>query len=512
MITLGTALAATARWIDPPACRYEIARTGLIRGMGMVYVVAFAVTLSQWTDLVGSDGLLPVSSFLDQTAGRLDGSRWRGFWSRPGLFWLCSTDYFMVGCASVGLVLAVAATVGRVHAAIMALLWALYFSFVTTGQEFYAYGWETMTLEAGFLAIFLCPIRTRRLFPRRTQPARAVLWFYRWLLFRAVMGAGLIKIRGDGCWRDLSCFTTFFETQPMPTSFSRWFHELPPGVLQAGVAGLLLVQLIAPWLILGSPRLRRVGGVAILTLQIVWILSGNGAWSAWLVALLCLPCFDDACFWIPGREGQAVRSPPRHLPPPSPLRSWGLRSLTVILLFLSLQPAWNLISPRQVMNRSYGRFRLVNSYGAFGNVIDVRHELRIEGTPDDQAGEDAEWLPYEFKAKPGHPFRTPPHLSPWHHRLDWQLWFAALGDRPDQHPWIPRLAEGLRSGDPTILRLVATNPFPNHPPTAIRIRRAVYRFAPSDNPHDRWWEIGPWTAYWPPLEPETTLHPPHFAP
>jgi hypothetical protein len=500
MVTLGMALERAARWFDPPGCRHAIARAGLLRGIGCVYAIAFAVTCAQWEPLVGSRGLLPVAENLERMVHLHDGSAWQAFRDQPGLFWLCPSDPFMNACGWTGLALALAVVAGASHAAVMAALWALYFSFVTAGQDFYAFGWETMTLEAGFLAIFLCPMRTRRLWGTRLEPSRAILWFYRWLLFRATLGSGLIKIRGDPCWRDLSCLTAYFETQPLPTALGRWLHHLPEGILAAAVAVLLAVQLLAPFLVMASPRLRRIGGAAILLMEAGVILSGNHAWSPWLLGVLCLACFDDETWRVVARRRRCLASSrPASAPwdTPSRARRVGLRLVTAVLLVASLPPAWNLVSPRQAMNRSYGALRLVNSYGSYGNIVDVRHELLIEGTMDPDAGDDAVWHPYGFKAKPGDPLRRPRRVSPFHHRLDWQLWFAALTPSPDRHPWLPVLVERLQAGDPATLRLLGHNPFPDQPPAAIRIRRATYRFARADDPGGRWWIAESPTPYWP---------------
>ena len=90
----------------------------------------------------------------------------------------------------------------------------------TSGSVWYGFGWESLLLEAGFLAIFLGQRRRRR---RRCS----MLWLLRWLLFRVEFGAGLIKLRGDPCWRDLTCLDYHHETQPMPGPLSWFFHRLP---------------------------------------------------------------------------------------------------------------------------------------------------------------------------------------------------------------------------------------------------------------------------------------------
>src|SRR5207302_4924950 len=115
---------------------------------------------------------------------------------------------------------------GFANALLLAVLWALYLSFVHVGQDWYGYGWEIQLLETGFLAVFLCPLLDGRPFPRRPPPV-AVIWCFRWLVFRVMVGAGLIKLRGDPCWRNLTCLYYHYETQPIPNPLSRRLHFMP---------------------------------------------------------------------------------------------------------------------------------------------------------------------------------------------------------------------------------------------------------------------------------------------
>ena len=108
-----------------------------------------------------------------------------------------------------------------------------------------ANGWEVQLLETGFLAIFLCPLLDGRPFARRAPPL-VVLWLFRWLIFRIMLGAGLIKIRGDSCWRDVTALYYHFETQPLPNPLSRWFHFLPRALLRGGVVFNHVAELVAP--------------------------------------------------------------------------------------------------------------------------------------------------------------------------------------------------------------------------------------------------------------------------
>src|SRR5207248_8444897 len=118
------------------------------------------------------------------------------------------------------------------------VMWVLYLSIVNVGQVFYGFGWETLLCEAGFLAIFLGP--------SHTVPPTLVLLAFRWLVFRVEFGAGLIKLRGDPCWRDLTCLDYHHETQPLPNPLSWYFHHLPKSVHRLEVVGNHVAQLVAP--------------------------------------------------------------------------------------------------------------------------------------------------------------------------------------------------------------------------------------------------------------------------
>jgi hypothetical protein len=132
-------------------------------------------------------------------------------------------------------------------------------------------------------------------------------------------------------------------------------------------------------------------------------------------------------------------------------------------------------SRRQHMNASFNALRLVNTYGAFGSVTRVRHEVVIEGTPDPEITAATRWTEYEFKGKPGDPRRRPPQVAPYHLRLDWLMWFAAL--RPlHAERWLVQLVRRLLENDAATLALLGRNPFTERPPAVIRARLYRYRF------------------------------------
>ncbi len=391
--------------------------------------------------------------------------------------------------SALGVGLALLSLIGASHPLLFFALWLLQLSFVHVGQVFWGYGWETLLLEAGFLAIFLYPLRGIRPLSRARGPV-AMIWLYRWLLFRVMFGAGLIKLRGDPCWAELTCLDFHFATQPIPNPLTPFFVDLPHWALAGGVVFNHFVELVVPFMYFGPRRVRTFAGLATIAFQGVLILSGNLSWLNWLTIFIALSCFDDQTLGrlVPRRLGLRDASRPE----PSVLHRRVVRGLVVLIVLLSIGPTVNLLSSRQMMNASFDRLHLVNTYGAFGSVNRIRHEVVIEGTSGDADAPDSEWHAWELPCKPGDPNVVPCIVSPYHRRLDWQLWFAALSDYQHE-PWIVRLAWLLASGRKEPLPLFANDPFPDAPPRFVRVRLFEYELTGDFGP--TWYRREPVAEY-----------------
>lgn len=449
----------------------------LLRGLGFVYLFAFLAQWDQALALFGHDGLTPADLYLERVQQAV-GPGWSAWSKLPTIFWLDASDGALMAGAGLGVLLSAALLAGVRHALVPLLLWVLYLGFVGVGQLWMGYGWESLLLEAGFLAIFLCPWTAWR--PDSPEPAgtAVVLWLYRWLAFRLMLGAGLIKIRGDECWRELSCLQWHFETQPNPHPLSILWHHLPAAVLQGGVAFNHLVELVLPFALLGPRALRAVAVPLMVLFQGMLVLSGNLSFLNWLTAVLCLSALDDR---IVARLTR--RLPPRRPAAPSRLdlpRKIVVAALALFVGVQSIEPVANLLSREQVMNRSYDPLRLVNTYGMFGSVHDTRLEVVIQGRQG-----DGPWLEYELPCKPGDPDRRPCFVTPYHLRLDWQLWFVQFGLDIDRHPWLVHLVWKLLQGDPGVRTLLAQDPFDGAAPDEVRLAVFEYHFVSPGEPG--WW-------------------------
>ena len=467
-------------WFHAPD--YWIARLVLQRGLGLIYLIAFAVTLEQFRPLLGERGLMPVSRYLER----------RRFRDAPSLFHARYSDRLLVVISLIGMVLALVILIGLPDSwpvpltiGIWLLMWALYLSIVNVGQTFYSFGWESLLLEAGFLAAFLGPAWTM-------VPA-PLIWLFRWLLFRVEFGAGLIKLRGDPCWRDLTCLYYHHETQPMPNPLAWYFHQMPKPLHRIEVAGSHFAQLVAPVLLFFPQPIATYAGLVMVITQSWLVLSGNYAWLNLTTILLAISAFDDRAL---------AHVLPLHPAPGVAFVGFDavVAVIVVLLLALSYRPARNLISREQIMNTSFDPLRLVNTYGAFGSVTRERNEVVLEATNDETITDDTLWREYEFRGKPGDPMRRPPQWAPYHLRLDWLMWFAGLSPGYAS-AWLLPLVTKLLENDRATLRLLRRNPFPQKPPHAIRAVSYRYRFTTWRERRETgaWWVRTRLGEYFPPV-------------
>jgi len=455
-------------WLEAPD--YGLARLVFQRALAFIYLIAFLVTLHQFRPLLGERGLLPVPDFVRAVP----------FSRSPSLFHLRYSDRLLAVVAWTGLMLAALVVAGvpdllplPLAMAVWALLWALYLSIVNVGQTFYAFGWESLLCETGFLAIFLGPATATPLFP--------LIVLIRWLLFRVEFGAGLIKLRGDPCWRDLTCLYYHHETQPMPNPLSWYFHHLPKRLHRVEVLGNHFAQLVVPFFLFFPQPVASVAGLVIALTQSWLVLSGNFAWLNVITMTLAVASFDDAALSRVLPIAVATSGAPD-------LYVAVVLAVTSLIVVLSYRPVRNLLSRHQLMNYSFDPFHIVGAYGAFGSITRRRYEVVIEGTDDERLAPQTAWREYEFKGKPGDVRGRPPQVAPYHLRLDWLMWFAAMSS-PAYHEWFVPLLAKLLEADPPTLRLLARDPFAGRRPRFVRALLYLYRFT---TPAERrtsgaWW-------------------------
>jgi len=507
---------------------YWLTRIVILRSLGLIYVVAFLVALQQNKALIGSGGILPANHFLTRVKRYLGPSIITLQLRLPSVLWFVNfenhLDFWLDAIATSGLLLSLTILLsGTANMIIMTSLWLLYQSLVNVGQSWYSFGWESQLMETGFLGIFLCPLfRLKHLHSKDEGPSRFFIGSYRWLIFRIMIGAGLIKIRGDQCWRDLTCMNYHYLTQPVPNPVSPFLHASPEWFHKFEVLTNHVVELFMPFLLIPFlPRwCRNLCGISQVLFQMILIISGNLSFLNWLTIIPSLACFDDKFLSL--MFSSETINKVRHLQSSDGTvlsKELNLRifrrvvdlMISLMIGYLSLPVVMNLVSSSQVMNTSFDPFRIVNTYGAFGSITKQRHELIIQGTDSsDPYTIDNNWKTYEFKCKPGDPSRRPCLISPYHYRLDWLMWFAAF-QHPFQNEWLIKFGIKLLENDPGVTSLIHYNPFLHsdiqdvapQSPKFLRIQFYEYKYC---RIFGKEWQKGKWWCrkkrqnYWPPMD------------
>lgn len=519
----------------PEPSSYLLVNALFLRALGLVYFIAFGSLAVQMQGLYGSQGILPIYDLMQQqSSGVLQ------VWFTPTIFWLNTTDTFIQLVPLAGALLALLLVLGVRYRIILILLFALYLSLVTVGQDFLSFQWDYLLLEVGFIAIFL-------------GDSILVLWLYRWLLFRLMFVSGAVKLlSGDPTWRNLTALDYHFETQPLPNIVGFYFHHLPGFIHQFMVAATFLIELVVPFFIFAPRRLRFVAALLMVLLHLQIFLTGNYNFFNLLTMALCILPLDDAALRTASRalpRLPGLRSASAILQP-IPIRVKQIRDripftrrqvpgtggstprimhwvATAVALFLFVLSGFQFlrifgIPAPDIVAEAAGWIAplgIVNQYGPFAVMTTARPEIVVEGSNDGEV-----WSAYEFKYKPGDVRRAPPWVEPHQPRLDWQMWFAALGahtGNPNSllpglrsnsammfhlyesgaDAWFVNFAVRLLQGSPPVLALLDKNPFPDAPPRYIRARLFDYRFSAVDAPTTTgvWWTRRETGIYFSPL-------------
>jgi hypothetical protein len=396
-------------------------------------------------------------------------------------------------------------------------LWLLYLSLSTVSSDFLSFQWDALLLEAGLIALFIAPLSFWHR-PQQHEPRTGARWLVWWLLFRLMLGSGIVKLAsGDPTWRDLTALAYHYQTQPIPTPFGWFAQQLPAWWQRTSTALVLGIELGAPWLIWSPRRIRTSVCAAFIGLQILIAATGNYAFFNVLTIALAITLIDDGSWrslrWArrymrsedPRREVSNARRWPRWA-----VTAAALVVVPVSLVILSGQagtsvPGSGFIAP---VYEAIAPFRSINAYGLFAVMTTARREIIIEGSNDGRT-----WRAYEFKYKPGDVQRRPPWVAPHQPRLDWQMWFAALGTYQSES-WFQEFCRRLLEGSPAVRRLLADDPFPGAPPRYVRGMLYEYRFSDRQTRalSGAWWIREARGAYSPALSLKSRVDPSAPAP
>jgi hypothetical protein len=479
--------------LDPATPRsWRVARSGpvaawtFLRLLGAIYGIAFLSILVQIDGLIGPRGILPAGDFLRAIRGAYGPA---AYWYLPTVFWWsASTPALLVVCG-IGVVASACVLLDRVTTPALLVCWIAYLSIVGVGQEFLSFQWDSLLLEAGVLAVLTSAWPT------------ALAWLYRWLLFRLMFMSGIVKlVSGDSTWRNLTALTYHFETQPLPNPISWYVHQLPPPILEGMTAGTLVVETLVPFMYFGPRRVQAIAAGITVAFQGLIFLTGNYTFFNLLTMALALWLLDDDVLRARLRQRFASRASQILPGPPAGWLRWPLQAAVTILVLVNAATFWQarggeLPASVAIVQAGLEPLRLSSGYGLFAVMTTTRPEIDFEGSDD-----GVTWTSYAFYQKPGDERRAPPWVAPYHPRLDWQMWFAALSDASSDR-WVLALAARLLEGSPPVRALLAPGPWSTHPPRYIRATLYDYRFSDwaSGRATGAWWIRHEQSPYLPPL-------------
>jgi lipase maturation factor 1 len=470
--------------VRPP--QYLWARRWFLRLLGAIFLIAFVSLWVQIDGLIGSNGITPVAQFLPAARAQLGD---RAISILPTLCWFNSSDAFLHFLCGGGVVLSLLLIFGIGPAISLVALVVFYLSLTVAGQTFLSFQWDILLIETGFLAIFLAPWRLWWTKANEPPVSRAAIFLLKLLLFKLMIMSGVVKLTsGDDCWLNLTALDYHYWSQPLPTAIGWWADQHAEWFKKFSVAFCLVVEIIVPFFIWAPRRLRLLACGLLISLQLVIGATGNYNFFNLLTIALCLLLIDDGAV---GSARCADRGRRSAASLPDRISVYAAVVVVVFTLPLNARLIYGAFYPEkdwsQLLGRIYGRaesLRIVNGYGLFRVMTKDRKEIIIEGSAD-----GLEWKPYEFKWKPGDVNRAPGWCQPHQPRLDWQMWFAALGSYR-QNPWFVQTVIALLHGKPQVVALFEKNPFPDAPPRFIRGTFYRYRFTNSEEHRQTgaWWK------------------------
>jgi predicted DCC family thiol-disulfide oxidoreductase YuxK len=481
--------------------QYHLVRWCFLRGLGGIYFIAFLSFWVQVDGLVGSQGIQPAQAWLAAVHERFGRA---AIWQAPTLFWFNASDAALWLAGLAGMAASSALVANRAPWLAAAACWVLYASYYAVGGVFLSFQWDILLLETGFLALLLAPRQLRPRLDIEPIVPRAGIFLLRWLLFRLMLLSGVVKLAsGDPSWWDLSALTFHYETQPLPTWIAWYVHNVPVSVHRVSCAVMFAIEVGLPFFIWAPRRLRLLAAAGFVALQLAIMATGNYTFFNLLTLLLCVTLLDDAYLarfapltFLRALDLRAIRPTLRSSAVGT--AALGVTALLLVMLGAAtakarLSGSASLSRPTRAIVSALAPLHLSHAYGLFAVMTKDRREIVIEGSDDGR-----EWKPYEFRWKPGDPAARPRFCQPHQPRLDWQMWFAALGSYRT-NPWVVAMMDRLLEGSRPVLDLFGNNPFPDRPPRYVRAVIYEYRFTtiPGGRAEGTWWRRGPARPYAP---------------
>lgn len=493
------------------------ARWIFLRALGLIYFSAFYSLLFQAKGLVGPNGILPASDYLQAVAATLHGARF-GF--APSLLWLGTSDRALMLLCWLGIIASVLLVLNIWPRGMIVIGFVCFLSFVCTLQDFASYQSDGMLQEAGFISFFFAPAGFLPGLGRADGPSRLSRFLLHWEWFRIYFQSGVVKLAsGDISWRNFTAMDDYYQNGPLPTWIGWYVQHLPHWVHASAVITTFAVELVLVWMMFLPRRFRNLCFLIVTPFEIMIILTANYTFLNYLVLALGFLLLDDKFVEgvVPERIRRAIDRTPLIAAPSGESKEkgcgaasrkslMGLRMGTAgiclgVMFYASFtQLLWMFIPefplPTQPI-RYLEPFRLADRYGLFAVMTHARYEIEFQGSRDGKT-----WTAYPFRYKPQDLNVAPGIYAPYQPRFEWNLWFASLGNWR-QYRFVVWTEERLLRAEPDVLALFARNPFAGGP-APTQVRAVVWQYWFTDMKAKRetgdWWRRELLGEYAPALE------------
>jgi lipase maturation factor 1 len=506
--------ASAAAWLfaaPTGGAKRDIPRWVFLRALGAIYFSAFFSLLFQIRGLMGREGILPASHYLQALAQSL--GLWERLWYAPTLLWFSSGPGMLNALCWAGMMASLLLLLNFWPRATLAICFVCFLSFVSAAQDFSGYQSDGMLLEAGFISLFFAPPGLRPGLGRARPASRASYFLLQWEWFRIYFESGMAKLlSGDPEWRNFTAMDEYYQNGPLPTWIGWYVQHLPHAFHAATVWATLALELGLVWMLFLPRRWRIVCFFIVTPWEIGVILTANYTFLNYLVLALGVLLLDDEFIrkviperWALDSSRSMANAPSTAEPAAEPTtarRAWKLVKLSVsavMLTWIFYVTVTEMLTSLPLPNfpvMALEPFRIANRYGLFAVMTRGRYEIEFQGSDDGQT-----WLAYHFRYKPQQLNEPPRIYAPYQPRFDWNLWFASLGSWRE-YPIVPNTEVRLLSNGKDVLELFADNPFPQQPPRQIRAVLWQYWFTSMAEKRKTgmWWRRQMLGRYAPTLE------------
>jgi len=455
----------------------------LLRAVGLIFVLIFSGLLHEGQALCGPDGLVPLVGFFDAQPQAF-AERFAAFCQAPSVFWLSASAQAITLVTLTGLLAALALVANLWPRLALLTCWICLLSFVTTWRVYSGTQLDQFMLEAALICLPFAPAGYRPGLGATSPPRPIALFMLRWLVFRVMFEAGLMKlIAGDERWLDFTAMDALYETAPFPTFLGFLDHQMPHAYHVAEWILTFVAELIGPILALIAGRSGRwFALIAWCVLQVGIQLTCNFGWLNAGAVGLSLVLLDDQMLAAAARRCRldqltalftSAAASAASLPRPVALwRRYALRgalgahfALTLLIFIQTLRGALH-NTPVELPTslQPLTAFRSANAYTLYAHFLPYRFAVEFEGSND--GGET--WRPYAYRYQPQRPDQISPFIAPWYPRFEATLQVQANTAEPS--PFFATVAAHLLARSPAGLSLFATDPFPEKPAAMIRLR------------------------------------------